>query len=353
MAEQPRSRQPKGVPVGGQYAAEGRGEVDVDLDSVPDPFDDDLDGATLVSKKPTRSSDPFPEGALLQHFKIAGFDRRIFKAAHDAPSQPGGMCWHCGQAIMNCVVVEHRTTGQTETIGVDCAARVGLDRDQVRRMMRELYAERDASRRQRAAEREQAETARYGPHGSQTRHDDGGCRCKECVETNQHGDHGTLERFSSGCFCDDCCDKAPHGSLVRFNKDECVCPECAAVAVAEGGCSIEDRPVLVDAETGEPVEGARLVNTRYGTSWVIDDPAGGEPTWVSAFPKRRSTIANKGFLEADAPSLVRNGRNGSYTFGQVAAPLIDNWGEPLPGVDPDAAAAAKAEWEQAQRDEFS
>lgn len=45
---------------------------------------------------------------------------------------------------------------------------------------------------------------------------------------------------------------------------------------------------------------AKLVETRYGTAWAIltgDDPSSPVAKWVSAFPKRESTMRNKGFYE--------------------------------------------------------
>lgn len=284
-------------------------------------------GDTLVDERPERSTDPFPDGALLQHFKLVGFQRRTYQAAPDAPIQPGGCCWHCGAGIMNCVIVEHTQTGQTETIGLDCAERIGLDSRQVRQMLRDRYAAERAEAKAASRERERAATARYGQHGTSSRHDEGGCRCKACVEANQHGDHGTLERYETGCRCTDCRTVAPHGTLDQFRTSECLCPACVQVAVEQGGYALQDRAILLHYPSCEPVEGARVVNGRYGQSWVFDSPNGTE--WVSAYPKRRATITNKGYLEAPALFLVRHGRNGTYVVGQIEPPTVDNWDQPL------------------------
>lgn len=326
----------------GKWAAKQLDEIDPGFGMEAEPFDEREAATTWVDEKPTRSRDPFPEGAVLQHFRVVGFDRRMFRAANDAPAQPGGTCWHCGAAIVNCVIVEHADTGQRETIGTDCAERVGLDRQGIRRLMNERYAEARAAHRAEISEQERQATATYGPHGTEARYSDGGCRCSECVAANEHGEHGTPERYESGCRCVECCVHAPHGSIERFRIDDCLCPECVPVAVAEAGCEVESQTFLVDADTGRVIEEARLVNTRYGMSWVIDDPDGDDPTWVSAAPKRRATMVKKGFLEGRAPALVKRGRNGTYTFGRTADPMIDRWGEPLPGVD-----TATPEYEEA------
>lgn len=335
----------------GKFAAKHRGEALVDLDDDLD-FESLDDIATVVDQKPEPSPNPFPEGARLQHFKIVGMDRRIYKAAPDAPSQPGGSCWHCGQAIVNCVLVKHSQTGHVETIGMDCAERVGLDRTRVRRLMRDKYNELRAAQSAAMAAKEARLARQFGEHGTKTRHDDVGCRCYECVAANQHGDHGTLERFESGCYCDACKQHAPHGHIMRFRMDNCTCPDCARVAVAEDGCTTRRMSVLVDADTGEVVD-ARLVDGRYGPSWAIDRPDGGTE-WVSAFPKPRNTILKKGYLEAKTDMLIRESRRSNtppYVFGPVGKPLIDNWGEPIPGVDPDSpdVVEARERWEAGQK----
>jgi len=85
----------------------------------------------------------------------------------------------------------------------------------------------------------------------------------------------------------------------------------------------------VDAATGATIDDARLVSTRYGTRWVVDRADGGAD-WYPHAPARRSTMANKGVLEAQAEHLVRSFRDGGFKpVTRLADPTVDAWGEPI------------------------
>jgi hypothetical protein len=56
------------------------------------------------------------------------------------------------------------------------------------------------------------------------------------------------------------------------------------------------RYILTDAETGEKIENARLVDTRFGRKWVVDTDSG--TAWINHLPARKATQTRKGFVEA-------------------------------------------------------
>lgn len=60
---------------------------------------------------------------------------------------------------------------------------------------------------------------------------------------------------------------------------------------------VAEFPALFDVETGERVA-AKLIDGRFGLCWALCDEAGDfTGTFISAFPKRESTMAKKGFRE--------------------------------------------------------
>lgn len=75
MSTQDRSRQPKGVPTGGQFAAQGRPEADVDLDSATDA--QEMLDSIIYSKEPV-ARDDLPDIGLTddQWQKTTGAGRR-------------------------------------------------------------------------------------------------------------------------------------------------------------------------------------------------------------------------------------------------------------------------------------
>lgn len=248
---------------------------------------------------------------------------------------PAGSCWHCGMAIAHCVQIRHVDSGEVHEIGTTCAERVGLSATDLRRFLSEKYA---AERSARAATRRQSEAD--------------AAAASEAAIAAVHGAHGSESRFESGCNCAECRSIAPHGitqrrgdrdrRAVRFEAG-CRCLDCidAAVVVSTessrgGGLRIiEDFVVVVDLATGEVVGDARIVSGPYGPSWCINDGA----TWMTVAPKRRSTQAKKGFVQATAPWLVQESspRAGRQSFidpiAPIGSPVVDAWGEPLPRPD--------------------
>lgn len=282
-----------GVPAGGQFAAGAHAEADVSLE---------VD----------------PGRAWLRDYRITGFSRQEYRAAPDAPVQPGGCCSNCGQALINVYTARNDKTGDTVTLGVDCAERAGLDEAQLKAHLRDYWAARRAQERQHAS----AEARRAA-------------EAAEAAEEALHGPHGALGRYESGCRCGECRSAAPHGTIDRFDDGSCLCSDCVRAAVDDGRFEERSWEALIDASTGAPIDNARIVQTRYGSRWVVDDSDGGEPSWYPVSPKRRSTMASKGVLEARATYLVRpwRSRQGATPVARLTTPVVDSWGEPIDTPD--------------------
>lgn len=248
----------------------------------------------------------------LADYRVVGFQRKIVSPTPDA-SLPGGSCFHCGAALINCVTIRHITTGEIHDVGLDCAERTGLDRDGLKALLAERRAAERAEAQQLSAERR---------------------RLEEEALRAQHGEHGTLTRFESGCPCSPCRTAAPHGTMTRFEDDNCTCEQCVTTALESGDWRRTTGRVLLDAATGKVFDDARVVDTRFGLRWVLDDPDTDEASWYPAIPpKRRSTMVSKGVLLAEVEMLARRTRHGWLPLLRLSEPTTDVWGEPVPGPD--------------------
>jgi hypothetical protein len=288
------ARQPQGVPVGGQFATMAHPESDLDL-----------------SDEPAAQSEPplYDPAAPLSSFKVIGVEEKVFRAAPDAPRQPGGTCWHCGTGITICVLAQHAKTKEVVTIGTTCAERIGLDPDGLKRYLRERREQRRAERW--AADQEAREKALAE---------------KEAELAGRIGPHGTVSRFTYGCRCDECVAVAPHGTPEHFYGKECSCKKCVeATLAADRSLSVVTQAVLVDASTGQVIDDARVVSGKYGSSWVI--PSRDE--FVPYGRKQRKTVLARGYLYAEAEYIVRRGQRGSFPIRRMSTPETDEWGEPI------------------------
>lgn len=252
------------------------------------------------------------ESAPLERYSVVGVETRIFKASADAPAQPGGSCWHCGQGIMVCVLVRHADTGQTETIGTTCAERVGLSGPELRKMLAEKYAEERAERRAAASAERRQQLAEEAALAEAT-----------------YGPHGTVSRWESGCYCAECRKVAPHGTTTRFFEG-CHCLPCIdAVLTCRPEFTVREVRVLIDLSTGK-VANARAVDTKYGYRWCVEDGR----LWMNVHPARRSTLANKGYTEAQVPYFGevcgRGLRKWFKPVARVGSAVVDEYGEPIP-----------------------
>lgn len=250
--------------------------------------------------------------APLADFRIVGYTENYYQAAPDAPRQPGGTCWHCGTGIAIEVIVKRVGSDEMHTIGTTCAERVGMDVTELREWLAERYREQRELLRQTRSKAFREETAR-----------------REAEEIALHGPHGTETRYTSGCRCTPCIKAAPHGTTHRFWHGECRCPACIEVAMADDASLVyRELTVVVDVDTGE-IADARLVDTRYGSRWCVNDGA----TWLPLSPKRRTTQASKGYVEATAMFLAERikSRNGTWykRLARMSCPIIDAWGEPI------------------------
>lgn len=248
--------------------------------------------------------------APLTNYRIVGIRENWYQADPRAPRQPGGSCWHCGTGIANEVVIENRETGEIHTVGTTCAERVGLDAAELKAMLAEKFAQ------------ERLEASAAYRRARQAEHE-----ARDARDTELYGPHGTARRWRSGCRCEPCYAAAPHGSFPKY-ENGCTCGPCLDSMLADDRYSVHtDRVVLVDLDSGRIV--ALGVNWgQYGAYWK----AGGG--FVNAHPKRRGTIARKGYTEAEIPVLVqRCGKSHDTWYRPVAAlasPLVDTWGEPVP-----------------------
>ena len=222
-------------------------------------------------------------GGGMEHYVVVGMIERWEGTA--GARVPGGSCWHCGTGIAYCVQIQNTMTGEQHEIGTTCAEQAGLDATALKRRRAEM----------RAAERWAAELER---------------RRLQPEPELPKPEHGTADRYFDRCRCLLCIE-----AVARECPDE---------------YKIQEATVIIRLATGRPVS-AELVDTRWGTSWRVDN---GE-AWLSTGVKRRSTHANKGFVEAEAPCLVRFWRsrlpNGGTRPVQtvvcvLASPLIDVWG---------------------------
>lgn len=284
-------------------------------------------GSFAATANPKSRVTPSEDRPPLQDYRIVGFSRRIYQSDPQAPQQPGGTCWHCGTGIMNCVEAKHQETGEQIIVGLDCAERCGLDREGIRRVMREKYANERMERSRAASDAARAEWDR-----------------REAEVVAEHGEHGSESRFDYGCRCDPCRQAAPHGNIVRLETG-CFCTECVTAGIDSGGYVIQQREMLFDATTGAQLHG-RVVSSRFGPRWAVssppineddDDGYGGSiragTQWYPYRPKRRSTLAQHGVVEAEVEMLCerKNGRHGQWFLPvhPMAVPTVDIWGVPL------------------------
>ena len=82
------------------------------------------------------------------------------------------------------------------------------------------------------------------------------------------------------------------------------------------------KPIALSADTFE-WQRAKLIHTRYGQSWsFLDDNSEFTGQFVSAFPKRESTMRKKGFVEALGRFPAALGSRGWFkTCSDLTAPL--------------------------------
>lgn len=259
--------------------------------------------------------------APLTNYRIIGYVERrtvINAGTEAARSVPAGSCWHCGTGIAICVQIKNNDTGEVHEIGTTCAERVGLPKDELKRLLAERYAEERAMR---------SKAARDAAHAAWL--------ARDAAETAQHGEHGTATRYLFGCRCESCIAAAPHGTVHRFWNGECGCLPCLDAAMNNDDRLVirQQYDLLADVTTGEIVHDARLVETRYGARWRSDR----RDVWLPWRPVRRSTLASKGYVEVEVAMLVeRCGHSWRDSWDRpvrrLSNPIADRWGERLPAA---------------------
>jgi hypothetical protein len=268
--------------------------------------------------------------APLEQFRARGIVEKTVAINVGTPYAqivPSGTCWQCGTGIRYCVQAEYLGPdgddlkhGQLVDIGTTCAERIGMDRAELKAFLAELYAEErlERSKAWREARRaefeafEAAQTAAYGPHGTEARYV-GGCA------------------FEGGRACGECAAVAPHGTADRFWAGECSCQSClGAVCNRQYGLRVTVLPVLVSLATGEVIGSARLVDGQYGAQWWFRDAEGRH--YVPTGRKRRSTVERHGVTYARATFVVEPSHETGVPDRRVrmiAAPEVDDFGVEL------------------------
>lgn len=258
------------------------------------------------------------ESPPLEGYRVVGLRENRYKPHPDAPSRPGGSCWHCGTGIAIEVVISNGT--EQHVIGTTCAERVGLNGPELKAFLAEKYADERAARSK--AGREAAARAWAE---------------RDAAETLEHGEHGTETRFRAGCRCDPCIAGAPHGTWPKFADGACTCSACLDYALLERPADdttykVGTFDVLVDLATGDVVDGARIVDTRYGARWAPT----ARTDWAPVRPARRTTLSKRGVTEAEATFLYVDVKGRSWRDGfrkplaRLSSPIIDRWNEPIP-----------------------
>jgi hypothetical protein len=251
------------------------------------------------------------DGAPLERFRVVGVTEKVFQAAQGAPRQPGSSCWHCGTGIMIVVVAKNLDTGEVVDIGTTCAERIGLDPDGLKRYLKERREALRAERWAADAERRDAERA---------------YRDEELRRL--HGDHGEESRYLFGCRCQECREVAPHGTGDHFWNHACSCEPCIAAVLREhSDFRVRELSVLVDLDTGQVCDSARLIESRYGLSWLVND------TFIPYGRKRRDTVAKRGYTYAEATYLMKPADREHpfpWRIRRLSTPLVDDWNEPIP-----------------------
>lgn len=283
------------------------------LKSVTDPADTEYVTETTVQDPP------------LAGYRVIGVRENRIGINAGTPAArlvPGGSCWHCGTGIAIEVVIQSTETGEVHTIGTTCAERVGLNGPELKAFLADRYAE---ERAERSAANVRARREAF--------------EAEEAALEALHGPHGSLSRFLAGCsghssgLCDACWDAAPHGTWQRFRHRGCRCLACVEdeIETSPGRYWVNEHyTVVVDVETGEVVDDARMVDTKYGTRWRSDDHG----VWLPFKPARRRTLADKGYVEAEVPMLLRRWKSrdghGNTPVLRLGDPIVDRWGEPIP-----------------------
>lgn len=157
----------------------------------------------------------------------------------------GATCDHCGAWLMNIVTIVGPNC-QTGRIGLDCADRVGLNATEVRAMLAAKYA---AGRREAAFE--------------------------AAAPTRAARAAAKAERDAARAAAD-AADEARRAEL-----------------------TVEDDALTDLAGNFVP---CRLIRGKFGITWMLLDTFGGESTgtFITAFPKRASTMEGKGYREVRA-----------------------------------------------------
>ena len=188
-----------------------------------------------------------------QHFRVVGFEVRTYTpgAGSLLPSAPvpAGTCDYCGTGIKYAVVAEDTRTGGRCDIGTDCAEKIGFTPQEIRNARNQYEHNLPEARARRKAAR-LAEKA-----------------LTEAYEAEE----------------------------VEREANRPLIPEL--LGQADALFDLAGRLVTTNTYSGQ-----------YGLAWSLPNRGG----FVSAFPKRVSTMTKKGYYEGTVIAEMAEGRNGRY-----------------------------------------
>jgi hypothetical protein len=136
----------------------------------------------------------------------------------------------------------------------------------------------------------------------------------DATATRLRDEAAALDAATAASF--DRCDT--DGFVTHWANDLNASLKRAKASIIEAG-GVATFPALVDADTGEWVP-SKLINGKYGTCWAILGPDGKfTGKFVTAFPKRESTMLRKGFRETEGvwPADARLDGSGTGLSGNV------------------------------------
>lgn len=205
-----------------------------------------------------------------QYFRVVGFEQRTYTpgAGSLMPGSPvpSGTCDYCGTGIKYAVIAEDTRNGGRCDIGTDCAQKIGLAPADIRNARRNWEYNTPEARRIRKA-------ARAAERAASLEY--------EAKKLAEEASKPLLPREvgSTDALFD------LQGNLVTTN----------------------------------------MINGRYGLSWVLPNRGG----YVSAFPKRLTTMSKKGYYEGTVVCERKSGSNGEYfpqdnNYEYYVIAVIDN-----------------------------
>ncbi|MHB8319953.1 MAG: hypothetical protein ACYDEP_12120 [Acidimicrobiales bacterium] len=173
MAPKTQPRQPKGVPVGGQFAGKENPEPDIELDAISserwdihrpaafnpedyeyvDGYDNQPEPGSFIGEPREYKMD---DGTVVTGTNFLNAHYRwlhgLLEASQTARYGDGFQCDHCGARIRYVAVYRHKPTGDHIAVGETCAdGRLPLDKATFQRLRKQAQLDRQKQRCKKAA----------------------------------------------------------------------------------------------------------------------------------------------------------------------------------------------------------